>query len=232
MKLIKFFTLIFALSLLFGCSHGASGDAEYEEMINTIKNIEISQNKLITFNTTFDKYKKAFEGKFITENLEKHFIGEDQESGFPLASILKGDIDQEFLEDPMKHVDPNYEVNVVNGAIVQKLTKIDFSKLYLNDTEDKATIYAKKSHEYDEDNIFVDEIKGLDDTKSHVIISKYVFKKMENEWKIMSIDDTAGEIVLKNEETGKYELFTPDAPTHLSEEIDYIKTIDVESENF
>lgn len=218
--------LLLSINLLTN-PRGTNMSLQYKAMINTIKNIEISENKLITLNTTFDEYKQAFEGKFITENLEKHFIGEDQGAAFPYGLVLKGDIDQEFLDDPMKHVDQNSEVNVVSLVITQKLTKIDFSRLYLNDAKDKATIYAKKLYEYHENDNFSD-IKDLDIIKSQVLIEKYIFKKVDNQWKIMSTDEKFIEYIGENQETGEEELVVFCEIMHQNEEIEYIKTIEVD----
>lgn len=225
MKGLKFLIVILLITFLMGCSNEANGDQEYESMVDTIKNIEMSNNQLNNLKISFEEYKPAFEGKFITEDLEKRYIGEDQ--GFlPLDKkiVLKGEVKKENLEELQEQKKTRQDVMVVEMDV--DLKEMQFSKFYEADGGDKGRIYVKEIYEYAQDGTTGETME--EDIKGFILGKIYTFKKVEDDWKIMIINEKSLGQIKENKEREKEEIITLYKYMHDKKEVEFIKTIEIE----
>jgi len=186
---------------LFGCSSGE--EDEDDKLISNVKEMEKNEYKLLAFQITYDKYKKATE-----KMLDKEFINKDDHIIFGYESkMYRGKdlvgVTQEEMTEMKKRVEE------ATGISIDKLKAdtVEISQVYNDDN-------FKLKH------VFVKETKKLEDDLQLYNYRKYWFKKIESTWKIIDISDYGTTSDFPKEERDEFEKFN-------GENIKYINKLDL-----
>lgn len=219
-KIILLITLV--IFLLVGCSLGNEKN-DYDSLVNTIKNIEISINQLFNLYITFDEYKEAFVDKFIDVDVEKKYLKEDvsvfsvlEKDKKNIRFIKRGELDSGTIQEIS---------GVINKESFSELTEMELSIPYENEKESKKTIYVKNIYEYP-----ICKNRNNGNIKADKVLKKFMFSNINNQWKINSIEETHLESLREIEENGNYEWVTISTIMHEGEEIKYLSAIKKEEE--
>lgn len=219
-KIIILITLV--IFLLAGCNID-NGENDYENLVNTIKNIEININQLLNLNITFDEYKSAFADKFINEDIEKKYLKEDV-----FVFSIKNKDNIEFI----KYGDLNNETiqkisGVINKESISKLTEMELSIPYENEEKGKKTIYIKIIYEYP-----ICKNRNNEKVKADKVLKKFVFTNINKQWKINSVEVTHLESLIEKDKSDNYEWMTISTLMHEGKEIEYISAIRKQEETY
>ena len=192
---------VILMCCLFGCSSG--GEDEDDKLISNVKEMEKNEYKLLAFQITYDKYKKATE-----KMLDKEFINKDDHIIFGYESkMYRGKdlvgVTQEEMTEMKKRVEE------ATGISIDKLKAdtVEISQVYNDDN-------FKLKH------VFVKETKKLEDDLQLYNYRKYWFKKIESTWKIIDISDYGTTSDFPKEERDEFEKFN-------GENIKYINKLDL-----
>ena len=186
---------------LFGCSLGLKN--ENEKVISDVKEMEKNEHKLLTFEITYDKYKKATD-KMLADyykNKEDQIIFVDE------GKVYKGKdlagVSQEKMTELKKKLEKS------TGIVLEdiKEDRVEISQVYDDDT-------------FNYKHIFVKETQKLGEFQEVVIYKKYWFKKIDDAWKIGNINQLCFSIgKLPKEEKDKYEKYD-------GKDIKYVENLD------
>lgn len=205
MKKYSLLTMMLAVCMVFTSCSLKTNEDEADKLVEATKQIEIYENKLYNFKTTYDDYKKNTQAFMIAD------YNKDDETIF----VDNGKV---------------YKGKDLEGMPLNKLKELG-NKLYLEmygttelkrDTTYISGVYYNKDDSAQFKYVFAKEIRKIKDEEM-IIYKKYMFLKENNAWKVFSISK-ASEIKnlreLSEKEVSAYTVYD-------NKSVKYIRTIDL-----
>jgi hypothetical protein len=205
MKKYGLLMMLLAVCMVFTSCSLKTNEDEADKLVEAAKQIEIYENKLYNFKTTYDDYKKNTQALMIADyNKDDETIFADN------GKVYKG--------------------KDLKGMPLNKLKELG-NKLYLEmygttelkrDTTYVSGVYYNKDDSSQFKYVFAKEIRKIKDEEM-IIYKKYMFLKENNAWKVFSISK-ASEIKnlreLPEKEVSAYTMYD-------NKPVKYIATIDL-----